>query len=1321
MSRMMSTFVEDIDLSRTNTNSEIQTQVGGFSGRIKSLGIQMSKSNGVKIVSPEIESIVLLRSRPLITHTYVFPFIFAYPLAAYAYFVEYDRYLRSVDGESQEWTFLLCVTVFGGHALSWLATRWNTTIRQAATSFRVDDINKADLVKVIPKPNKGTPAFCPILRSKRTVQNPKSAKDAPAQQQETILYIEYQRDHYFYSPSSHSFGLLAYPSDSKPPMSTMTTSNGISSDSELALAQEMYGKNTFDIPVPTFLELLGEHMQAPFFVFQMFSVGLWFLDEYWYYSLFTLFMLIVFECTTVFQRLRTLNEFRTMSIKPYLINVYRNGKWSQVMSEELVPGDLVSVLRTKEDSAVPCDLLLLRGTCIASEAMLSGESTPLLKESVELRSGDDRLDFLDDDRNSCLFGGTKILQVTPPTSDNLEDKFKTPDGGCLAIVLRTGFGTTQGQLIRTMIFSTEQVTANNYESFLFLAFLMLFAIIASRYVWVKGVERNLKRSKLLLDCVIIITSVVPPELPMELSMAVNASLVALSKYAIFCTEPFRIPSAGRVDVCCFDKTGTITGEDLMVEGVVGVDDKDVLKLVPLNQTGMETTLTLASAHSLVLLDDGIIGDPMEKTTLEAVGWTVNQGDMIIPASNDFSHRAVITIKRRFQFSSQLKRMSTVSTVVTPDRQTKTMVSVKGAPEVIKTMISNVPEHYESTYKYYTRRGSRVLALAYKFIHIQATHKINDLLREQAESELIFAGFLVFTCPLKPDAVETLKMLADSSHRCIMITGDNPLTAVHVAKEVEIVDRECLVLDVRENSTDEKDLVWRTVDDQTIIPVDASKPIDPKILSDYDLCITGVALKQFVGLPSWVDLVQNVWVYARVSPAHKELILNSLRSLGYTTMMAGDGTNDVGALKAAHVGVALLDGSPEDLKAIAEHQRNERLKKLWQTQLNISQRFNQPPPPVPAALAQIYPELVDVHSKALQSGHNARKANPMEKFNLADITAKMADMEEDSEGPPKIKLGDASVAAPFTSKLSNVSAVSTIIRQGRCTLVATTQMYKILASNCLISAYSLSVQYLDGVKFGDYQMTIQGVCMSACFLCISRAKPVERLSKERPQGSIFNTYVVATVLGQFMCHLAALIYITRLCETTSPRTKEINLDAEFEPSLLNSAIYLLSTCQSVSTFAVNFQGRPFREDIKENKPLFYGLLGAAAVAFCGATNFVPEANGWLQLVDMPTSFRMQLCLVMCMDFGGAMLVELVVKFLFSDVRPKGMVNKGVARREARRRAQDQAALASADHPPNTLDQPPSSLHNTASLQPHLDQNQIRLRTTATAKSAPKKLS
>lgn len=175
-----------------------------------------------------------------------------------------------------------------------------------------------------------------------------------------------------------------------------------------------------------------------------------------------------------------------------------------------------------------------------------------------------------------------------------------------------------------------------------------------------------------------------------------------------------------------------------------------------------------------------------------------------------------------------------------------------------------------------------------------------------------------------------------------------------------------------------DLVWHTVDDSKVIPVNPMEPLDTTLFDQYDICITGVALKQFAPTKAWIDLVQNVWVYARVSPSQKELILTTLRSLGYITLMAGDGTNDVGALKAAHVGIALLDGTPDTLKAIAEHQRNERLKKVWETQLNISQRFNSPPPPVPPLLAQAYPELAAIREKALASGKEARKTNPMEK-------------------------------------------------------------------------------------------------------------------------------------------------------------------------------------------------------------------------------------------------------------------------------------------------------------------------------------------------------
>jgi manganese-transporting P-type ATPase len=184
--------------------------------------------------------------------------------------------------------------------------------------------------------------------------------------------------------------------------------------------------------------------------------------------------------------------------------------------------------RQSTETIVPADILLVHGSCIVNEAMLSGESTPLLKESVQLLESEVRLDVDGAHKNEMLFSGTKILQATPSTQ--LQSPIKTPDGGCLGVVMRTGFGTAQGQLVRTMIFSTDRVSANNFESFLFIGFLLIFAIAASWYVWTKGLERDLKKSKLLLDCILIITSVVPPELPMELSMAVNASLVALSKF-----------------------------------------------------------------------------------------------------------------------------------------------------------------------------------------------------------------------------------------------------------------------------------------------------------------------------------------------------------------------------------------------------------------------------------------------------------------------------------------------------------------------------------------------------------------------------------------------------------------------------------------------------------------------------------------------------------------------------------------------------------------------------------------------------------------------
>jgi manganese-transporting P-type ATPase len=92
------------------------------------------------------------------------------------------------------------------------------------------------------------------------------------------------------------------------------------------------------------------------------------------------------------------------------------------------------------------------------------------------------------------------------------------------------------------------------------------------------------------------------------------------------------------------------------------------------------------------------------------------GDNITPSNKSASHAAQINIRRRFQFSSTLKRMSTLS-AATDSHGRKTIAAVKGAPETLKGMYSHIPEHYDETYKYFTRRGSRVLALGIKTMDV----------------------------------------------------------------------------------------------------------------------------------------------------------------------------------------------------------------------------------------------------------------------------------------------------------------------------------------------------------------------------------------------------------------------------------------------------------------------------------------------------------------------------------------------------------------------------------------------------------------------------
>lgn len=142
----------------------------------------------------------------------------------------------------------------------------------------------------------------------------------------------------------------------------------------------------------------------------------------------------------------------------------------------------------------------------------------------------------------------------------------------------------------------------------------------------------------------------------------------------------------------------------------------------------------------------------------------------------------------------------------------------------------------------------------------------------------------------------------------MITGDNALTACHIAKQVEIVKRDVLIADMWNNNGDvgsSNVVQWKTVDEKRSFPIDLKDDQVPDELKGFDLCVTGSALALLAPSRLYTALLPRIWVYARVSPSQKESILMALKDAGYCTLMCGDGTNDVGALKQAHVGIIVL--------------------------------------------------------------------------------------------------------------------------------------------------------------------------------------------------------------------------------------------------------------------------------------------------------------------------------------------------------------------------------------------------------------------------------
>nr|CDJ92773.1 probable cation-transporting ATPase 13A1-like [Haemonchus contortus] len=598
----------------------------------------------------------------------------------------------------------------------------------------------------------------------------------------------------------------------------------------------------------------------------------------------------------------------------------------------------------------------------------------------------------------------------------------------------------------------------------------------------------------------------------------------------------------------------------------------------------------------------------------------------------------------------MKRMTVVAGYQVPGfQEPKMIVAVKGAPETLRSMYENVPKDYDEVYTNLTRQGARVLAMGIKDLPQTRLGELRDTKREVLETNLRFAGFVVISCPLKPDTKAMIKEIVESSHKVAMVTGDNPLTACNVAKVLKFIRKKVPTLVLDEPMDKSAPWKWKAVDESVeydLIPY-SNKQQMRKFFMENEFCLTGPAFAYLLNSePEFLrDIIMHVRVFARMAPKQKERVINEYKSLGWITLMCGDGTNDVGALKHSNVGVALLSHPYDATKA--EQKEKEKKEKIDEARRLMHMGAA---PPTPAGI----PSAVGRRGEA-PPGARARSTHPSV-VNAQNKLEKLMKELEEEERATITRLGDASIAAPFTSKYTSIASICHVIKQGRCTLVTTLQMFKILALNALVSAYSLSALYMDGVKFSDTQATIQGLLLAACFLFVSRSKPLKTLSKQRPLSNIFNAYTLLTVTGQFIVHFGCLLYVVNNAHAASPRfiktvhysEEKVDLDAKFTPSILNTSVYIISMALQVCTFAVNYRGRPFMESLLENKAMLYSVLISGVSVFMLAVGASDDAMQQFELVVLPLELRDILVYCVAFDLVACYTIDRVLNFLLGDM-------------------------------------------------------------------------
>ncbi|MBN3290527.1 AT134 ATPase, partial [Polypterus senegalus] len=624
------------------------------------------------------------------------------------------------------------------------------------------------------------------------------------------------------------------------------------------------GPNSIEIQISPIWKLLFKEILNPFYVFQVFSVCLWFAEDYMTYAISIIIMSVISISLSVY-------DVRQQSVKLH-----------KLVAEHNTMNVKVSRMGT-------------------------GESIPVTKSALpqESASGPWKTSSPEDYKRHVLYCGTQVIQIKAASGTAVQ-----------AMVLQTGFTTAKGELVRSILYPKPTDFKIYRDATRFLMCLIAVALIGMIYSVIIFTINKVYAGDIVIDALDVITIAVPPALPAAMTVGIIYAQGRLKKRGVFCISPQRINVCGQMNLVCFDKTGTLTEDGLDLWALSEAKDHGFAPLLEFRSDAFlpwgPSYAAMATCHSLITIDGIIQGDPLDIKMFEATGWVLDENTekfqstqkdplslLVKPGTSLRAPVDGIIVLQQFPFSSSLQRMSVVTHMLDSD---ELILYMKGAPEKVASLCQpeTVPLSFSTHLAVYTQQGFRVIALAYRSLGSSEDISLRKISRESAEMNLTFLGLLILENRLKVETEPVLGELRNACIRSVMVTGDNLQTAVTVAKNSGMVPKSSKVILVEAapaTASTQAYVSWSLVEEprQNYGAMESHIIMEP--ITDYHFAMTGksyeVLLQHFYHLVP--KLLLNGTVFARMAPGQKASLVEEFQKLEYVVGMCGDGANDCGEL------------------------------------------------------------------------------------------------------------------------------------------------------------------------------------------------------------------------------------------------------------------------------------------------------------------------------------------------------------------------------------------------------------------------------------------